>query len=295
MRQLDNTGRLVDPAQLLSERGFAIEQTVERKKDKVRGKVTKVEGALVTVQDLADSNVSLVVSISEFMKSEWVKFTAKTAPDELENWSQYGPGSSKDLHYMLVKAKIVQELKALTTKAAQKQWSECLQVFTKPKKVLAKKDIEERSLTLNPITLNIALRTDVKKGKVKEIPTSAVMIGEVVVANSAHPAVTAWLNPCFSVPAKDKDGSDSKDATQSFVNPFWVLQPTTKPDEANVSFEVHNCSGFATPVAINKCAVVKGTELRYLSSTWPGTPAPSKRTASEASLKRPDAAKVSRK
>ncbi len=318
MRQLDNAGQLVQPEVLLAEKGFPIDQTVERKRDKLKGRVVKVENECVTVERLDDANITCIVPVAEFLKGDWVKHSTKTAPEELPDWARYGPLSSKDLHYMLVKAKVLTELKGLTTMKAQKQWADQLSVFTKPRKVVAKSDIEKGALTLVPITTSIALRDPSeeqrKEKKGKDIPQSAVLIGDMTVHNSPHAAVTVWLNTCFTAPKeKDSDkkkdkgddkqkekgdndkqkekGKENDDQAHGFVNPFWLLQATNKAQEANICFELHTVGTgdhqFSIPLAVSKCAISKGTELKYLESSWPGPPQAPKRGVADAPSSRP--------
>ena len=278
MRELDSAGNMVDPIQLLTELGFQVGSQVERKSDKLRGTVNAATSAGISVSPLDSKKGDVIVAMDKFMKGDWSKFTVKDGPTELNDWHVHSPIFSSEVCFMLARAHVTTEMYKLVLQN-NKGWETKLTIIKKPSKALVAKDaIEKDEFYLVPITTNIGIRVprapgDTTKTKEKDIPSSAVYIGAVPISKAAHSNVEAWLNQLVTFP---KEKTDTHDKVPGFMNPFWVMQSTTKAAEVNIAFQMvqvgTKAEQITIPLAYPSKAIAKGKELKYLESTWPGPP-----------------------
>lgn len=206
---------------MLSECGFSIGDTVERKKDKIHGLIESISGSEVTlaVDESVFPGGQCNVHGKSFLQSEWRTIKQKSDPEEITD--QGSPLEHPEVIKMINKGKLISELISL---AQKNDHVNHLQLYNKPKMVCARRAFKPGKLILPPVTFKIETCPDGTSNK-----TNGILVQEG--------GMNYFLMPCTILPK-----SDGQNQSPHFVVPYWLVRGTEKEEEANVeAFGPYSC------------------------------------------------------
>ena len=283
-------------------------------KDKVEqsGQIKAVTSQYVIVK--LQTGADAVINLSEFLSGKWAKFTPKAENKEITWWHNAGHTTSPDIKAMLAKAKLSIAVDKLVKQKAKNWVASCALFGkprkVKAKRDLAPEELQlvPSSLTLGSNTKDalhklrcvnkaaVAIEVDnlivhmnpcrvepkTDDSKTQQPKESEPKQGETKQAEPKQGETkkeepkqgeTKKEEPKGETKQEEQDGAATK-SVHGFIVPFWEVQSTNKPSEANMEFKMMSTvqDGIAVPVMVNFKAVKCGTELKYLDTNFPRVP-----------------------
>ncbi|CAJ1386593.1 unnamed protein product, partial [Effrenium voratum] len=217
MLTYDRHGELAECEAIVKELGFNAGDAVMRRADKVAATISGFTQShvILRIESGLISGTAKVLAKS-FSKKEWTHCAAKKEVEEVQEHWQHRIGSHVEFGVLYLKGKITaallqEELKHLDT-------LQHLTIQAKPfKNVVATKNFATNKLVLVPMTTRIS--TQLQK-------SGAQLLGELMAGPEG--GLSFWLVPCFAAPKPHPEGS------KGMIAPFWLVQTTEQPDEANM-------------------------------------------------------------
>lgn len=161
---MDSDGKSADAA-LLTDKGFAVGMQVKRKSDGFEG----------TIKQMTPTNVLLMVggveksaSAESFLKSEWKEVVIKVDPVKIPDWSQKAPETNPYFFVEVLQGQILKEI----WQKAKGQGNLALDIFAKPKNVVATRDFKLGQLKIPVTTMRLDIRGDDK------VPANGICVGK---------------------------------------------------------------------------------------------------------------------
>ena len=236
MREFNEDGSLKDMTALLTEYGFAVAQLVERKGDRMRCIIEKVEGHQVKLSLEGTPDVYIVVPLAEFADKKWVikRVNEQTA---VSITPRPNANACESMQVARYRALIQSELYNLTI--THEDVVQHLRICIKPVKgVMCTKSFAKGKLTLVPTSMKVMSKSG-------EVPKSAVVVG------TPYHAASFWLT---NVPLP-------KSADDDIAVAFWFLGRGDE-DKQNMEIVMLKCAGgLVFPVARNHKTIRSGEFL----------------------------------
>ena len=248
MRELDESGRVLNLPALISAKGFLIGTHVKHKKDGVTGviKAFDVAGSEVTLT-MSDSE-QLKVPMSDIAHGDWVTVKQKTTPLPTDV-SAFLPGASAEYSLHVLRAKVTVALHTVMTENSK---DKSLTVFNKPRSVVVNSPFAKGALTLVPCSMKVVLKACDRS----QVPSGAVFMGEL------RPGLQCWLTQQTTLPHESTSSSDK--VTEGFVSPYWFVEAASDKDIANLDTALLKVSGIDNlkiPCYKNNKAIKAGDKL----------------------------------
>ena len=290
---------MVKPEQMLFEKGFEVDVHVYRNKND-RKDVEAISGQIkaITSQHVIlklRNGADAVINSSEFLTGKWHKFNPKAEQKEITWWHDHA--AYPDIKAMLARARTTIAVDKLVKQKA-KNWVASCVVFSKPRMVKAKRNLTPEELQLVPSSLTIGSNPKDAWAKLKMVSNAAVAfeVDNLIVhmmpcrmepkekqskkqqptnkESAPKQGETKHEKPQAGAALQGETKQEEPEFTPGFLVPFWEVQSTTKPSEANMEFQMmsHSQDGIAIPVMVNSKAVKAGAVLKYLEKDFPCVP-----------------------
>jgi hypothetical protein len=307
---MDSTGRMIDSATVLQQKGFEVGHYVRKDADDdggeaILGLIQAIQQDVVTVYSTskAAAQKTLDVKVQEFLGKWSHVMNADEMRDNgaLPGWPLLGPPSDKDGLSQLRKGEYLSALYSVWDHFNESQGDLPLMVNWKPRRhVVTTKPLDANSLVLVPYATSLVFDKMPEKGK---------HISSIVVDSELSPKqinLVLHIQPFFSAPTTDKPN-------QGKIVPFWavdVLDSSQSGSDAEncelISYICSNASVFPefvsfaprqrqkrtkVPVLVLTKAVGEGTRLAYVDKNW--VVLPKQERALKATAKAVDATKES--
>ncbi len=295
---------MAKPEQMLFDKGFEVGVHVSRTKasckdmddksnDKNSGQIKAItsQHVILKLRNGADA----VINSGEFMTGKWVKFNPKAENKEITWWHDHA--AYPDIKAMLTKARLAIAVDKLVKQKA-KNWAASCAVFSKPRMVKAKRNLTPEELQLVPSSPTIGSNPIGAWTKLKTVSRAAVAleVDNLIVhmmpyrlepkqkdsktqqptnkESAPKQGETKQEEPQAGAALQGETKQEEPEFTPGFMVPFWEVQSTTKPSEANMEFKMMSTvqDGIAVPVMVNSKAVKAGAELKYLETDFPRVP-----------------------
>ena len=285
---MDSTGRMIDSATVLQQKGFEVGHYVRKDADAdggeapVYGLIQAIQQDVVTVYatSKAAAQKAMDVKVPEFL-NEWSHvMNADELRDNgaLPGWPLLGPPSDKDGLSQLVKAEYFGALHSVWDHFNESQGDLPIMVNMKPRRhVVTTQPLDANSLVLVPYSTSLVF---------DKMPETGKHISSIVVDSELSPKqinLVLHIQPFFSAPTTDKPN-------QGKLVPFWavdVLDSSKSGSDAEncelISYICSNASVFPSfvsfdprqrqkrtkvPVLVLTKAVGAGTRLAYVDKNW---------------------------
>ena len=278
--RMDESGRMIDTAQLLKSHGLVVGMYISKQvgDDKKYGILQAIEQDEITVYCLGKGQIKQeVFPAKDFAKTWSLVMDAKEVEDagSVPSWPLLGPNTDLDFLTDMRKASYKAALYTVWNHFQQVQGDPTIMVNSKPRKhVVATSDIPERSLVLVPFSTSLSF---FKQGECKQ--SQAIPVASVISPKDDEQVLHIY--PYISMPSPAK-------ANSGRLVPFWAVDRLDKSmlDEEKVNCEMalyrhslaivlpamashlprHEQERLVIPVLVNTKPIAKGTRLVWCDS-----------------------------
>ena len=186
----------------------------------VNGKITLEMGASIP---------GVEADLVEFQGKKWKHYTA-TTPKECE-WHTYVEAYSN--HWS--KGMVESFIKATAMVAVHKSWDEetlesnGLSLSLQPKAVCANDKYSAGALVLSPNSQSVAVREIAENAQTVVYGSGGIFLGITSIGGKPHGVFAASVSPSLKK-------EESKNARDTLMIPYWMLETTDKDETANMKF-----------------------------------------------------------